>query len=98
MEILSCVDLEARLVTLVCDAISYSSTKHHDRALHVIVHNIFKCWLKCLLVDQEEVNLLVSNHLDSDVSSYEVDLTSHVIKLFVLCPEASLFINFEEEN
>ena len=98
MEVFSSVDLEAWLICLVGDAISYSCTKHHDRALHIIIHDILKIRFKSLLVNHEEVYFLIRDNLDSDVTSDEVNLPSHVIKLFVLSPQSCLFVNFEEKN
>jgi hypothetical protein len=76
MVVLSGVDLNTRLVSFECNTISNSRSEHHLRALHEIVHAILKLWHKCLFVDEIEVNSLISNDLDSNITSYEVDLTS----------------------
>jgi hypothetical protein len=54
--------------------------------------------MECLLVDHVEVNSIIGGDLDSDISSDEIDLSSHFLKLVVLLPKASLFINLEEED
>lgn len=73
---LSGVDLNTRLVGLECNTISNSRSEHHLRALHEIVHAILKLWHKCLFVDEIEINSLISNNLDSNITSNEIDLTS----------------------
>lgn len=73
---LSGVDLNTRLVGLECNTISNSRSEHHLRALHEVVHAILKLWHKCLFVDEIEVNSLISNNLDSNITSNEIDLTS----------------------
>ena len=78
------------------DAESLGGAEHHLGALHVVVHYILKSWLKCLLVDEVEVNFFICDNLDSLVSLDEVDLTSHVVELLILSPSSSLLILFEE--
>lgn len=98
MVVLSCVNLESGLVGLVSDSEPNSGSKHHLGALHVVIHHVLKSWLEGLFVNKIEVNSVISDDLDSYVSSYKVDLSSHVVELLVLGPETCLFVNFEEEN
>ena len=76
MVVLSGIDLNTRLVGLECNTISNSRSEHHLRALHKVVHTILQLWHKCLFIDEIEVNSLISNNLDSNITSNEVDLTS----------------------
>ena len=98
VEILSGVNLEPRLVCLEGNSVKHSSTEHHLRASHKVVHAILKSWNECLLVDYVEVNSLISSDLDSNIASNEVNLSSHLLEPVILLPEASLLINFEEED
>jgi hypothetical protein len=98
MKVLSGVNRQAWLVGLVCDTEPDTSSKHHHRALHVIVHHVLQFRLKGLLINNEEVNLFISNNLNPYVAPNEIDLPSHVIKSFVLCPEASFDIDLEEQD
>ena len=54
--------------------------------------------MESLLVDHVEVNSIISGHLNSDISSDKIDLSSHLLKLVVFLPKACLFINLEEED
>jgi len=54
--------------------------------------------MKSLLVNHVEVNSIICSYLNSDVSSYEINLSSHLLKLMILLPKASFFINLEEED
>ena len=100
--VLSCVNHESRLVLSISDAKSFQWTKHHLCSLHEVVHNIFKLWHQCFLIDDVEVNLILAHNLDADITLNEVDLTSRVVKLIILMPVrlVALFIEYflEEEN
>ena len=92
------VHLEPWLVSLVGDTVPNFGAEHHLRALHEVVHTVLEGWFACVLINQVKVNLLVRGDLDTNISLDEVDLTSHVVKLFVLGPEASLFVDLEEKD
>lgn len=95
---LSGVDLESRLVSLVGDTVSNLGAEHHLGALHEVVHDVLEPGHASLLVDHVEVDLLVCHDLDSNVASNEVDLAPHVVELVVLLPQASLWVDLEEED
>jgi len=98
VEILSRVNLEPRLVCFKGNSVEYSSTEHHLRARHKVIHAILKSWKKGFLVDYVEENSLISSHLDSNIASDEVNLSSHFLESVILLPEASLRIDFKEKN
>ena len=84
--VLSGINCKARLIGLERDTKSYFGTEHHDRAVHVVVHDILKSRLEGFFVNQEEVDELISTNLNSNVASNEIDLTSHVFHLFEHLP------------
>ena len=45
-----------------------------------------------------KINFFISNDLNSNISSDEINLTSHIVKFVVLFPGSSFVIDFEEEN
>ena len=99
--ILSSVDDERFLVGLVSDTVSNLGTKHHLRAVHVVIHNILKLWHESLLVNEVEVDLVIGSDLDSDISLDIVNETSRV-NFLVQLPFTSLsnliLLNSKEEN
>jgi len=98
MVTLSSVDLETRLVHFIGNSKSDLGTKHHVRAFHVVIHGVFQSGLKRFLVNEVEIDQLICHDLNPNISSYEVDITSHVRQLFVLGPEPGFFVNLEEKN
>ena len=92
------VDGETWLACLVADQELHELTYHHHGAVHKVVHHIFTGRHECLLIDQEEVNLLICDNLKPDVSLDEVDLTSHVLDLVVLLPLSAFWIDLEEQD
>ena len=96
--VLSWVDSKTRLTTLVRDTISNRSAKHHHGALHIIVHWVFKSWLERFFVNQVEVNFTVCNNLNPNISSNEINLTSHVFELFIFVPKPSFLVDLEEKD
>lgn len=92
---LSSVDQETGLVRFVRDAVLYFRSKHHLRALHEIVHYIFKFRHASIFIDQVEVYLLVGSNLDPYVATDEKYLTS-VLHFVVLIPFACFFIYLEK--
>jgi hypothetical protein len=82
----SSVNLNTRLICFECDTISYSCSKHHLRALHKVVHAIFKLWHKSLFIDKVEVDSLISNHLDPNIASNEINLSSSLWQNVVPLP------------
>jgi hypothetical protein len=74
----SSVNSESFLIGLISDTISYFGTEHHLVASHEVKHDIFQCWLKRFRVDEIEVYLVVSGHLNSLVSFDKVNETSHI--------------------
>ena len=96
--VLSAVDREVRLVCLEGHAESDFGSEHHNRALHVVVHDVFESWLEGFLADFVEINVFVGANLDSNVASDEVNLSSHLFQLVVLFPEMGLLVNLEEKN
>lgn len=98
MEKLPDIDLESGLIGLERDSVSYSGAEHHLGALHKVVHTIFQSWHESFLVDQIEINSLIRGHLDPDVTFDKIDLASHLLKVVVLLPKASFFVNFEEKD
>ena len=85
MHELSSIDGEGLLIGFVSDTISDPGTKHHLVASHEIEHDVLESWLESLWVNQIEVYLVISGHLDPFVTFDEVDEASHV-NLVVLFP------------
>lgn len=92
------INWEVWLVCFKADAISNLGAKHHLWATHKVVHHVLELWVKSLLINHIKVNFFVCGNLDSNVSLNEVNLSAHFWDLVVLFPEASFFVNLEEEN
>jgi hypothetical protein len=76
MVVLSGVNLNTWLVCFECNTVSNSCSEHHLRALHKVVHTIFKLWHKSLFINQIKIDSFISYHLDPDITSNEIDLPS----------------------
>jgi len=87
---LSSVNSESFLVGLVSDTVFHFGSEHHLVASHKVEHDVFQSRLERLWINQIEIDLVVSCHLDTFVSFDEVNETSD-IKLVVLLPE---FVHF----
>lgn len=102
MIILSSVNHKSRLVLSISHAKSFQWTKHHLCSLHEVVHNIFKLWHQCFLINDIEVNLIFTHNLNTDITFDEVNLTACVVKFIILMPVrlVAFFIEYflEEEN
>lgn len=98
MEVFSRVKGETWLVCFVGYTISDSCTKHEIRALHVVVHHVFKRRLESFFVYHIKVYFFICDNLNSYITSDEVNLSSHIVKLFILHPKVCFFIFFEEKN
>lgn len=72
--------------------------EHHLGALHEVAHDILEFGHESLLVDEDEVDLLVSGDLDSHVALDVVNLASDFRDLVVLSPLLSLRVDLEEEH
>lgn len=96
LKVFSLINSEARLPVLICNTISHSSTKHHYRAIKIIIHWIFKCWFKSILINHEKMNVEIGDNLNSYITSDEVNLSSHVLKFFIHFPFSSFMINLKE--
>ena len=83
---LSSIDLNTRLIRFECDTISNSCSEHHLRALHKVVHAIFKLWHKSLFINKIKVDSFISDHLDPNVSSDEINLSSSLRQNVVPLP------------
>lgn len=90
--------LESWLISFIRNTVSYSGAEHHLRALHEIVHNVFKSWFECLFVDEVEVNLVISCNLDPNITADKVYLTAHLLELVILGPFASFLVYFEKQD
>lgn len=93
---LSTVNRESRLISLEGDTKSYFGSKHHHRAIHVVVHDILQRRFKGLLINHEEEDVLIRTNLYPDVASNEIDLPSHIFLLVIHFPKASFLIDFEK--
>ena len=98
MKLLPLIDTESFLTGLKHNAGSDLGTEHHLGAIHIVVHDILKSWLTCVLVDHEEVDFLVSSDLDSNIALDEIDFSAHIFESVVFYPEPCFFIDLEEEN
>ena len=107
MRILPSIDGKTPLVGLVSDTVLHFRAEHHLSAVHVVEHDVLKDRLQMLfgvfiiLLDQVEVDELVSGDLDPDVSLNIVDEPSS-LNLIILFPLSGLRLlvelKFEEED
>lgn len=93
MLILSPVYVNATLIVLVSDAISYIWPKHHKTALHVIGHYTLLCGLARYLVQNVEENLVLRHNLYTLVALDEGYLTALLDRL-VLLPLSRAIVPF----
>ena len=98
MELLSLVYAESRLAGLESNAGSYSWTKHHLGASHVVVHHVFEFWLACVFVYEVEVYLLICRDLNSNIALDEINFSTHIWKFMIQLPKTCLFAYFEKQN
>ena len=68
VNILRSKDIEAALVGLVSHTVPHFGPDHHLQAVHVVTHDILQLWLKSLLVDQVEINMVLCADLNTDIS------------------------------
>ena len=73
VHILSAINFEAPLISLVADAKSNSFTKHHLVALHVVVHAVFQLGQESFPVDYIEVYQFFCCDLNSYITFDEKD-------------------------
>ena len=92
------IDSESWLTCLVANQKPHKFTNHHHGAVHKVVHHIFTGRHECLLVDQEEVNLIICDNLEPDITFDEVNLSPHVLDLMILLPQSGFWVNFEEQD
>ena len=85
MEVLAPVDVEAHLAHLVRDAVLVLEAKHHDRAVHEVVHAVQQNRRVSLFVDPVKVNQLGGRNLDDVAALDEVDKSSF-FQLMILGP------------
>lgn len=101
MKILPPINLETLLVSLVGNTVSDFWSKHHLGTVHVVIHHIFKDWLKSFLVDEIEEDLFIGCNLNPDISFDIVDEASS-FNNFVLLPLHGLSVIipylFEEKD
>ena len=65
---LSPMDVKTLLVGLVRDSVFDLGPKHHLRAVHEVVHHVFKLRHQRLPINDVEVDLGISGNLDSNVT------------------------------
>ena len=101
MDVLSSVDIERLLVGFECDSVLHFSAKHHDWAVHEVVHHVFERDLICLQINEIEEDLLLSDDLNPLVTFNEEDIATFldgVVELpFPLAGEL-VKLKLKEEN
>ena len=68
MDVFSPENLEGALSVFVGDAVFDCRPYHHLDAVHIIIHDIIKCWHESVAVNQIKVYLGIRRNLNSDVS------------------------------
>ena len=91
-------NMEVGLISFECNTVPNHRTKHHLRAIHEVKHYIFKLRNQGLFVDHIKEYLFVSCYLESNVSFYEENVTSHFWNNMVLVPHFSFRMDFEKQN
>ena len=84
VHVLSLVDVEASLVLLKGDGVSFHGTNHHLIAHHIVVHDVLKCWFKGLLINEVEVDELICGNLNPHIASDEIDESSYIDRVVQL--------------
>ena len=106
MEIFSPIYVETLLVALVSHTEFNSPTEHHLVAVHEVVHDVFKFWHQCLLIDQVKVDHILSRNLNSHIS-FDEEQKTFFVKSMKLLPLAIfvllwlpffIFVDFEKHD
>lgn len=91
--ILSSVNVETSLINFVSDTIFHFGTKHHLVTSHEVKHNILKCWLERLRINQVKVNFVIGCNLNSFIS-FNKENKSSSIKHIILFPFFDILVFF----
>ena len=78
MDVVGSKDIECRFPSLVGDTVSNFRSNHHLDAVHVVKHYIVKRYLKCVFVNDVEVDLILRANLEPDIVFSKVDKTPYL--------------------
>ena len=85
MNILLSINVKRLLIGLISDTVFYFRAKHHDGAVHEVVHLILECHFVSDHIDLVEQDFLVGNNLDSLVA-FDVEYISSFVDGVIVDP------------
>ena len=75
--VFAAVDRKVGAVDPVRNREHHAFAEHHLVAAHIIIHTIFKLGHQSFLIDEIEVHILISGHLNPNIALYIVQKPSH---------------------
>ena len=84
MFVLSSVDVDASLVVLVSDAILDLGPEHHHRAVHEVVHHVFKLDFVSFKIDHVKQNLFFGDYLNPFIPFNEEDIATSIYSIVAI--------------